>query len=249
MKYCARLAIAALACLAMSLPHAMRPLFAQDGAGTVRADLLWYDEQEPGTEVYPVRIIVSRGFVRIDDDDDDGDFVLLDRATFDLYTVTHDERSILEIPYRHLEPRLPEDLRLDAAIDRDDKAPAVAGEPALLVSLSANGDTCYRVAAVPGLLEEAVAGLADYARVLGNRQFGNLGTVPVDRQTPCFLARYVYAPDRHLQHGLPVMEWDDAGYRRVLVNYRAGETVDAALFVLPEGYERLTLGTASDVTD
>jgi hypothetical protein len=241
--------IVALACLATLLPLAMRPVLAQEAAGTVRADLLWYDEQEPGTEVYPVRIIVSRGFVRIDDDDDDGDFALLDRATFDLYTVTREERNILEIPYRHLEPRRPDDLRLDEEIERDESAPAIAGKSPLLVSLRANGDTCYHVAAVPGLLEEAVAGLADYARVLGNRQFGNLRTVPADMQTPCFLAHYVYAPARHLQHGLPILEWDDNGYRRALISYQADETVAAALFVLPEGYERVTLGTASDVID
>lgn len=236
-------------CLGTLLPLATQPVFAQKGAGTIRADLLWYDEQEPGTEVYPVRIIVSRGFVRIDDDDDIGDFVLLDRATFDLYTVTREEHSILTIPFRHLEPRLPDDLRLDDVIDRDERAPAVDGKQPQMVSLRANGETCYHVAAVPDLLVEAVAGLTDYARALGNRQFGNLRTVPADQQTPCFLAHYVYAPDRHLQHGLPVLEWDDAGYRRALVNYRARETVDAALFVLPAGYERVTLGTVSDVTD
>jgi hypothetical protein len=241
--------IATLACVVTLLPPALRPILAQEAAGTLRADLLWYDEQEPGTEVYPVRIIVSRGFVRIDDAADDGDFALLDRATLDLYTVTHEERSILEIPYRHLEPHRPDDLRLDEVIDRDERAPAIAGKTPLLVSLRANGDTCYHVAAVPGLLEAAVAGLAEYARALGNRQFGNLRTVPADMQTPCFLAHYVYAPARHLQHGLPVLEWDDSGYRRALISYRADEAVAATLFVLPEGYDRVTLGTASDVMD
>lgn len=249
MKRSTRLMIATVAGLVMLLPPAMRPVFAQDGAGTVRADLLWYDEQEPGMEVYPVRIIVARGFVRIDDGDDEGDFALLDRATFDLYTVTREERTILQIPYRHLDLQVPDDLHMDDVIEQDENAPPVAGKTPLLVSLRANGDTCYHVAAVPGLLEEAVAGLADYARALGNRQYGNLRTVPADQQTPCFLAHYVYATERRLQHGLPVMEWDAAGYRRALVNYRTDATVDAALFVLPEGYERITLGTVSDVID
>jgi hypothetical protein len=215
---------------------------AHEPAATVRADLLSYEEQEPGTEVYPVRIIVSRGYVRIDDADDAGDFVLLDRATNDLYSVSHEERSILEIPFRHLEPKLPDDLALEATVEEDRAAPAIAGTRPLLVGLSANGRTCYHVAAVPGLLEEAVAGLADYAHVLGNRQFGALPTVPAAMQTPCFLARYVYAPDRYLQYGLPVQEWDDAGYRRALVNYEAGVQVARDLFVLPEDYDRHPLG-------
>lgn len=230
-----RYLLAAAACLAGLL---LGTASAGEAAATVRADLLRYEEQEPGTEVYPVRIIVSRGFIRIDDADDAGDFVLLDRATNDLYSVSHEERSILEIRFRHLDPKLPDDLVLEAAIEEDAAAPAIAGKRPLLVDLSANGRTCYHVAAVPGLLEEAVAGLADYARVLANRQFGELQTVPAAMQTPCFLARYVYAPDRHLQHGLPVQEWDGAGYRRALVNYRAGAQIARELFVLPEGYDR-----------
>ena len=103
--------------------------------------------------------------------------------------------------------------------------------------------TCYRVAAVPGLLDDAVAGLADYARVLGNRQLGSLRTVPAELQTPCFLSRCVYAPDRHLRHGLPIQEWDDAGYQRSLVNSRAAAQVEPGLFALPEDYQRIRLAT------
>jgi len=212
------------------------------GAGPLTASLLWYEEQEAGTDIYPVRIVVSAGYVRIDDDDDNGDFVLLDRATRNLYSVSQEERTIVVIEYRAHEQQLPDGIRLDEVIEEDDEAPTIAGKRPLMVSITANDTTCYRVAAVPGLLEEAVAGLADYARVLGNRQLGSLQTVPAEMQTPCFLTRYAYAPDRHLRHGLPIQEWDGAGYQRSLVNYRAAQQVDPGLFVLPEGYRRVSLG-------
>jgi len=211
------------------------------GAGPLTATLLWYEEQEAGTDTYPVRIIVSTGFVRIDDADDNGDFVLLDRANRNLYSVSHEDRSILVIAYRAHARELPAGLRLDEEIEADDAAPSIAGRRPLLVSLRANDTICYRVAAVPGLLDDAVAGLAEYARVLGNRQRGNLSSVPAEMQTPCFLSGYVYAPDRHLRHGLPIQEWDQAGYRRALVDYRSGEQVAQELFELPEGYQRIRL--------
>ncbi|HUT41807.1 MAG TPA: hypothetical protein VM011_10735 [Gammaproteobacteria bacterium] len=234
---------AAAGCLAGMLIAVMGPLSAQEPAGPRTASMLWYQEKEAGTDIYPVRIIVSAGFVRIDDDDDGGDFVLLDRATRTLYSVNHEERNILVIEYQPREPRVPDTIRFDEVIEEDAAMPAVAGKQPLLVRFTANDTTCYRVAAVPGLLDDAVAGLADYARVLGNRQLGSLHTVPAEMQTPCFLSRYVYAPDRHLRHGLPIQEWDGAGYQRSLVNFRAGAQVEPGLFALPEGYQHIRLAT------
>lgn len=212
---------------------------APDGSGAPGASLLWYEEQEAGTDSYPVRIIVNADYVRIDDADDNGDFVLLDRTSHTLYSVSREERSILVVDYHAHPLNLPDGLTLDAVQEADESAPAIAGRQALLLNLTANGTGCYHVAAVPGLLDAAVAGMADYARVLGERQRGSLHAVPAEMQTPCFLARYVYAPDWHLQHGLPVQEWDGAGYRRALVNYRAEAPVDPGLFELPEAYRRL----------
>lgn len=234
-------AVALAGCLAGLVLHASADTAAPGREAQSTASVLWYEEQEPGTGSYPVRMVVSPGFVRIDDDDDYGDFVLLDRGTRNLYSVSHAEQSILVIGYHARERRVPDTLKLDELVEADASAPAIAGHRPLLVSLTANGTTCYRVAAVPGLLEDAVAGLAEYARALGNRQLGSLQTVPAEMQTPCFLSRYAYAADRYLHHGLPIQEWDDAGYRRTLVNYRSGVRVDPGLFVLPEGYRRLRL--------
>jgi hypothetical protein len=228
-------------CITGLLLAAADPLPAREGGESITASLLWYEEKEAGTDIYPVRIIVSAGYVRIDDADDEGDFVLLDRATRKLYSISREERSILVIENRPREQRLPEEIRLGEVVEEDDAAPAVAGKRPLLIRFTANDTTCYQVAAVPGLLEDAVAGLADYARVLGNRQLGSLQTVPVEMQTPCFLSRYVYTPDRHLRHGLPIQEWDDTGYQRALVDFRAGELVEPGLFTLPEDYRRISL--------
>ncbi len=60
-------------------------------------------------------------------------------------------------------------------------------------------------------------------------------------QTPCFLSRYAYAPERHYTHGLPVQIWDETGFYRSLTDFHESKTVAAVLFEVPDSYEKLLL--------
>ena len=68
-----------------------------------------------------------------------------------------------------------------------------------------------------------------------------LSHVPADTHEVCDIARNVFAPDRHLRCGLPVQEWDQAGYRRALLDVDIDYPVDPGLFVLPEGSRRYSM--------
>ena len=203
--------------------------------------LLLYQEEEAGIEPYPVRVMINPDFVRFDDGHAGSDFMLIERATRTIYNVSHEEHSILVIANPPLAHQLPNDLLLTEERDIDDSAPLIAGKHPVHIRYLANGEECYQAIVVPGLLPEATAGLASLAVILGERQLGELQSVPKELQTPCFLSRYVYAPQRHLQEGLPVQEWDAAGYRRTLTDFRAGETVSRELFELPLDYQRMQL--------
>lgn len=208
---------------------------------TVVSQLL-YQEQEAGIEPYPVRIMVTPEFVRFDDGYDGSDFMLLERASRTIYNVSHEEHRILVIANPPVAPGLPEALSLSEARETDPSAPLIEGKQPVLIRFLANGDECYQAIVIPGLLPEATAGLVEFAVILGERQRVDLQSVPTDMQTPCFLARYAYAPERHLQAGLPLEEWDAAGYHRTLADFRAGEAVSRELFKLPSDYERMQLG-------
>ena len=210
---------------------------------TITVNLLLYQEQEAGVEPYPVRIMVNPEFVRFDDAYAGSDFMLMERASRTIYNVSHEERSILVIANPPAESGLPADLALTEERETDPAAPLISGKQPVHIRLLANGEECYQAVVVPDLLPEATAGLAEFAVTLGERQRSDLQSVPADMQTPCFLARYVYAPQRHLQEGLPLLEWDDAGYRRTLTDFRGGEVVSRELFELPLDYERLQLGS------
>lgn len=201
-----------------------------------------YMEREAGTDTYPVRILVSPGYVRYDDGYDESDYALLDRSSRTLFSVAHESSSVLVIENHPASETLPADLTLTEERIVDNDAPTIAGKQPLHVKYLANGTPCFQAVSVAGLMDEAVAGMAEYARALGERQRHNMQSMPDEMQTPCFLSRYAYAADRHYTHGLPVQLWDESGYYSSLADFRTGETVSASLFEVPDDYERITPG-------
>jgi len=209
---------------------------------TTQVSLLSYEEQEAGTDVYLVRVLVSPGFLRLDDGYAESDFALLDRHEKTIFSVNHEDRSIMVIENQPSDATLPPDIKLAITRRPDNEAPAIAGKQPEHLQYLANEEVCYQSVTVPGLLEDAVTGMVEYAEILARRQLNNMQSIPLDMQTPCFLTRYAYAPARHLQQGLPVQEWDNTGYSRTLVDFSDSETMPLALFELPDDYERFSPG-------
>lgn len=204
--------------------------------------ILTYMEREAGTDTYPVRILVSPDYVRYDDGYDESDYALLDRRSRTLYSVAHENASVLVIENHPFSETMPADLTLTEERIVDNEAPTIAGKQPLHAKYFADGTPCYQAVSVSGLMDEAVAGMAEYATALGERQLHDIQSVPDTIRTPCFLSRYVYASARHYTHGLPVQLWDDSGYDSSLTDFSADETVSSALFEVPEDYESILLG-------
>lgn len=235
---CLRPVVVLLLLLSMQAPS----LIASEAGEPVKASLLWYEEQERGTDIYPVRVLVTDDYLRIDDGDDNSSFILLERGTQTIYSVSHEEQSILKMEHHPPAVSLPDDIKLTEDVQTDAKAPTVDGKQPRHVKLMANGAVCYEVVTVHGLLEKAVTALVEYERALGARQLNNLQDVPEEMRTPCFLSRYAYAPERHYLQGLPIQEWDETGYRRALVNFSAGDSVSRTLFDVPASYQLYHIG-------
>lgn len=206
------------------------------GAGQ-SAIMLLYQRQEAGQEPYPTRLLITPAFMRMDDGEDEGDFVLFDRQRRTLYSVTHGERTVFEIPPRPVVVESPIALQLEATEQAVGAGtPKVAGRTPQHHRLYANSKLCYEVVSVPGLLEDAVAALREFRQVLAGEHARNLVNVPADLHEACDLATHTFAPDRHLRYGLPIQEWDNRGFSRVLLDYAPEQPVGAELFRLPEGY-------------
>jgi hypothetical protein len=213
-------------------------------AGSPDGIILTYEEQEAGVEAYPVRILVVPGYLRMDDGHDHDDFILFDRTSRTIFSINHEDREILVIehssPGDGLAP-LP-DLHLGIEKTAAENVPLVAGKTPEIYRFTAAGEICLEAVVVPGLLPPAVQALGEYGRLLAGRQRSTLDNTPEEFRTPCYLSRYVFAPDRQLEKGLPIQEWDNSGYRRTLTDFRDNVPVDPELFKLPAGYTRHTPG-------
>ncbi len=211
------------------------------GSHPVPAIRLVYEEQEPGTQPFSTRYLITADYLRIDDGADSVDFILLDRRTQTIYSTNGEDETILAILYRAREAAPPVALDLAERQEPLQGAPTIARRHAEHRVYLVNDKRCYDVVAVPGLAEDAVAALRLYRRVLASEHRRLLPHVPAETHEACDLAHNVFAADRHLQHGLPIQEWDQAGYRRALLDIDADYRAEAALFKLPEGFRRFAM--------
>jgi len=204
-------------------------------ADTRAGDLvLHFQESEPGIDPYAVRMLVTQSHVRIDDGFDESGFVLYDRASRTIYSVTHEDRQILRIDYRPVTMAPPRELVYGQNESSDPQAPTIDGKLPVHYELLTNGQTCHDVVAVPGLLEEARLALIEYHDALAGEQAANLFKTPPEFQSDCMLSNLVFAPSRYLEFGFPIQERTHDGYVRALVDFEREAELSPELFMLPE---------------
>jgi hypothetical protein len=206
-------------------------------AADQQASLLVYRVWEEGLSPYISRVLVTPRYVRMDEGEGVSQYTLYDREKAIMYNVDDEERSVLVMDPPTGVPSMPDTLTLGQKVEVQADAPTVGGVQPQQVTLSANDDTCRVLVAVPGLMEEAVAGMRDLQGTLARIQAATLGAIPAEMQTPCDLAENVYAPLRALDHGLPIQD-RSTGRSRSLVDFSAEHRVSDELFALPGDYTR-----------
>lgn len=213
---------------------------AVEAAEAIRLD---YREQEVGQPSYPSRVWITQDFLRQDLGPDDSGFLLFDRAGGVVYSVDTAGRTILTVARRGAavgDP--PATLKLTQASRREPGAPTFNGVAPLFTDYRANGELCYRTVSVPGLLPDALAAWRELRAVMAAQRAATLANTPAEFLTPCVQANGVYAPLRYLEQGLPIREHSETGLSRELVGIKPSVAVDDALFALPEGFRRMSLG-------
>lgn len=213
---------------------------AADTAQTSATVLMW-QEQEPGIAPYVSRMLLTPEYLRSDAGRDDTDYLLFDRNTRQIYSVSHAQRSMLVITADPVPEQAGPRPAVDVQVQPYPDAPRVAGRVVSHFRLSSGGEECMLATVVPELLPEVTAALRELRGVLAGRQYRDLDKMPEATRTPCFLANYVYASDRHLHVGLPIQESISRGMQRMLIDYHLDQSVPAALFALPPDYERVQI--------
>ena len=202
----------------------------------IEAVMLEFVEQEEGIEPYAVRMLVTKNHLRIDEGLNDDNFLLLDRVSKDVFSVTHHDQRILKIPHRENLIQATDSIELSTIEKNTQEMPEFSGKKPRHISFVANAETCFDVIAVEGVLEDVVHAIRDYLLTLAGEQTVNLNKTPAEFRTDCMMSNLVYAPIKHLDYGLPLREWDYKGYIRELVNYTTIQA-EPTLFTLDPGYQ------------
>jgi hypothetical protein len=204
------------------------------------ATVLRYEEQEPGTDQYQTRLVVTQRYLRIDDGSDGRDFLLFDRQDKTIYSVSAGDASVLVIQRTAARSEVPMPQKHEVVEERGG-VPDVGGTKVRHYRLLTNERQCYDLYAADGLLPQAVAAWREYRESLAAEQARTLAWTPKEMQTPCRLANNISAPARLLAHGLPVRYAETDGKVGQLIDYQSDVKVDAALFELPAEYPRVSI--------
>jgi hypothetical protein len=213
---------------------------------------LIYNEQEPGTDVYEVRFVVSDEYIRIDNSGDAGDdggnaagddmgsgYIVYDHNKRTIYSVSHFDKSILVIPhYEYTKPDI--ENKVKATYKALTDAPKISDKTVYSYTAHADSEKCMDIQLVSGLLPEVTKILKAYQGIVAGQQVKFLKTTPVEYQTACFLYDQVYNDGKYYEKGLPIQEWHSNGKQRILVSYKKIQ-VDSNIYDLPNDYREYSL--------
>lgn len=205
-----------------------------------KATIVKYQIFESGVAPYVSRMIITDNIVRMDDDEDNGNYLLFSRATGVIESVNHDDSLIIVINPRENRAAPPFPLR--QKIDRIalSEVPMIAGKVPQQFQLSVNGEPCQSVVSVDGLLNDVVKSWRKFRYVLAGEHAATLSYIPTDQQVGCDLVLNTFYPAWFLDFGLPIQAMEVGGRGMQLIDYVKEGMVDLKLFELPEEYQRYT---------
>jgi len=221
---------------------AICPVKTTHAAEKVSAYEILYHEQETGTDVYPVRFIVTNRFIRIDDLSDNSGYILYDDKEHKIYSVSHFDKAVLVIPaYKYEKPAMQD--KVEKVYEPFLDAPKISGKAVYnyrVNSSSDSKDVCVDIQLVPGLLPEVTKILRQYQKVVVGQQAKTLKNTPEEYQTTCFIYNQIFNDGEYYLKGMPIQEWHSNGKKRVLTSYKKKD-VDAKLFEHAEEYREYSL--------
>ena len=217
---------------------------AVQAADETPATVVYLQESEPGVEPYATRMIVTPDFLRMDDGQDDGDYLLYDRRSRAIHSVSHEDRTVLDIPFHAVGIEPPPGLERITRRTVDEQAPAVGGRQPVQQKDFVNARLCMETVSAPGLLDDARRALKEYREALAGEQARNLYKTPPELRDPCMLSNLVFHPGKGLEEGFPLYERNQAGRTRELTDFRRNEKVRVSLFELPRGYRHYRIRVA-----
>ena len=210
-------------------------------AGSDNVTIVHFTEREEGIDPYPVRYIIANDLMRIDDNTDEGDFILYDDKKRIIYSVNHEDSTILIIEYKSWELAKFNFTR-NVSWKKMDGAPKVGGNEVYSYWLSAGEKVCSEAQVAKGFLLRESKLLKRYTETLSTAQVDSISATPEEMRTPCLMVDKVYNKGNVYDKGFPLQQWHVNGLQRLMTSYKTDEKVSGKLFELPKDYRRYSIG-------
>lgn len=204
--------------------------------------LLLFSVKEPGTDFYESRVYVNKKIALMRDARAEKDYLLFDRKKRTIYSVNSADKSIFVITPKDVNVESPIKLQYVEQSQPSAAIPKVQNLPATHFRYDANGEHCYDVVAMPEeFLTEVTIAMREFRSVLAGEHASTVGNIPKDVLDPCDLALNIFYPTKHLEHGLPIREWDQKGYQRFLLKYHDDVLAEKSEYELPKDYHQYSI--------
>lgn len=207
--------------------------------------LLIYVERESGSESFTSRIFGNAHWLHISDSRSPADYVLFDRTAQTIYNVNQDDRSIFVIKRQavDIEPPIVLDYREES--QPSGAIPKVDDRQATHYRFYANDAHCYdSVVLSENFMPEVLGAMREFREVLAGEHASTVNKLPEDMLDACDLLLNIFAATKHMDHGLPIREWDRHGYQRFLKDYRFEVSTPESVFELPEDFRHYSVRDA-----
>jgi hypothetical protein len=206
--------------------------------------VLVLEEREAGSkETFTTRLFANADYLRIADSRSPDDFILLNRAEQTLYSVNNRDRTILVIRNKEVVAKPPIEIRVEEESQPSSAIPKIDGQQATHYRYLVNGKHCYDVVTLPeDFMPEALAAMREFRQVLAGEHATTVDKTPPEMLDACDLALNIFEPVKHMEHGIPIREWDRHGYQRFLKDYARDVMVETAILELPKDFERYSVG-------
>lgn len=208
-----------------------------------KGTLLILMERNEGAEPFTTRVFVNEGYLHMSDTRSLADYMVFNRKEQTIYNVTSEDKTILVIRNKPINIESPITLDYQEESQASGAIPKVNGKQATHYKFTANGEHCYDAVVMPSdFMPDVLAAMREFREVLAGEHATTVLHTPKDLLNACDLSLNVFHPSKHMDHGLPIREWDRHGYQRFLKDYRENIPAAEGTFDLPKDFKRYSIG-------
>ena len=206
-------------------------------------NLLIMMESNEGTATFTTRIFVNEGYMHMSDTRSPADYMLFNRQEKTIYNVTSEDKTILVIRDKPVNVDSPIELDYQEESQPSGAIPRINDMQATHYKYIANGKHCYDSVVMPkGFMPDVLAAMREFREVLAGEHATTVDRTPKELLDACDLSVNIFHATQHMDHGLPIREWDRHGYQRFLKDYRENMEAAEGTFDLPKDFERYSVG-------